>query len=102
MVLRNVQGLLTADPTLAAGFARARFLVLDEADRLLEPTFEVDIKHSDCAEADSCRFVRRAQQEAVHRCFHMTDECSDGCAWVRPSTWTANKQNVLLCRRSCE
>ena len=35
------QGLLTADPGLAKGFAHARFLVLDESDRLLEPTFEV-------------------------------------------------------------
>jgi hypothetical protein len=36
-----LQGLLTADPTLADGFKRTRFLVLDEADRLLEPTFQV-------------------------------------------------------------
>lgn len=36
-----LQGLLTADPTLADGFRRTRFLVLDEADRLLEPTFQV-------------------------------------------------------------
>ncbi len=38
-----LQGLLTADPTLADGFKRTRFLVLDEADRLLEPTFQVRI-----------------------------------------------------------
>lgn len=38
-----LQGLLTADATLADGFKRTRFLVLDEADRLLEPTFQVRI-----------------------------------------------------------
>ena len=37
----SLQGLFMADPNLAKGFAKARFLVLDEADRLLEPTFEV-------------------------------------------------------------
>jgi hypothetical protein len=31
----RLRGLLAADASLAAGFARARFLVLDEADRLL-------------------------------------------------------------------
>lgn len=31
----RLRGLLTADATLAGGFARTRFLVLDEADRLL-------------------------------------------------------------------
>lgn len=31
---------MDADANLAAGFSRARFLVLDEADRLLDPTFE--------------------------------------------------------------
>jgi hypothetical protein len=36
-----LQGLLVADATLADGFKRTRFLVLDEADRLLEPTFQV-------------------------------------------------------------
>ena len=37
------QDLLGADAGLAAGFARARFLVLDEADRLLEPSFEKEL-----------------------------------------------------------
>ena len=31
---------MDADSTLAAKFARAKFLVLDEADRLLDPSFE--------------------------------------------------------------
>lgn len=31
----RLRGLLAADASLAGGFARARFLVLDEADRLL-------------------------------------------------------------------
>ncbi len=35
-----VQDLLDSDGSLAAGFARVRFLVLDEADRLLDATFE--------------------------------------------------------------
>ena len=38
------QGLLAADSGMAAGFARVRFLVLDEADRLLEPTFESELR----------------------------------------------------------
>ena len=38
------QGLLDADASLTAGFARARYLVLDEADRLLEPSFESDLR----------------------------------------------------------
>ena len=29
---------------MAAGFGRVRFLVLDEADRLLEPTFESELR----------------------------------------------------------
>ena len=37
------QDLLTADTGLAAGFGRARFLVLDEADRLLEKSFEGEL-----------------------------------------------------------
>ena len=39
-----MQGLLDADSSLAAGFARARYLVLDEADRLLEPSFEAELR----------------------------------------------------------
>jgi ATP-dependent RNA helicase DDX49/DBP8 len=39
----HAQGLLDLDSTLAPGFARARFLVLDEADRLLEPSFEEEL-----------------------------------------------------------
>ena len=38
------QGLLAADSGMAAGFGRVRFLVLDEADRLLEPTFESELR----------------------------------------------------------
>lgn len=38
-----VQALLMQQPELAQGFLRARFLVLDEADRLLEPTFQAEL-----------------------------------------------------------
>jgi len=38
------QGLLDADSDLAAGLARTRYLVLDEADRLLEPSFEPELR----------------------------------------------------------
>ena len=38
------QGLLDADGSLAAGLARTRYLVLDEADRLLEPSFEPELR----------------------------------------------------------
>lgn len=38
------QGLLDADSTLGPAFSRARFLVLDEADRLLEPSFEAELE----------------------------------------------------------
>ena len=38
------QGLLDADAGLAAGMARCRFLVLDEADRVLDSTFEDDLR----------------------------------------------------------
>lgn len=33
-----------ADSTLGKGFARCKFLVLDEADRLLEPSFEGELR----------------------------------------------------------
>ena len=39
----RLRQLLSLDATLAQGFRRASFLVLDEADRLLEPTFEEDL-----------------------------------------------------------
>lgn len=39
-----MQDLLSADARLAEGFNRAAFLVLDEADRLLEPTFETELR----------------------------------------------------------
>ena len=38
------QGLLDADASLGPAFSRARFLVLDEADRLLEPSFEPELE----------------------------------------------------------
>ena len=34
----------THDPALVRGFQRLRFLVLDEADRVLDPTFEAELK----------------------------------------------------------
>jgi hypothetical protein len=37
------QGLFDLNAELTRGFARARFLVLDEADRLLEPSFEAEL-----------------------------------------------------------
>ena len=37
------QDLISADADLAAAFGRARFLVLDEADRLLEKSFEGEL-----------------------------------------------------------
>mmetsp|Transcript_35531 Transcript_35531/g.78825 ORF Transcript_35531/g.78825 Transcript_35531/m.78825 type:complete len:487 (-) Transcript_35531:822-2282(-) len=40
----RLKGLLDADCALAAGFSRAKYLVLDEADRLLDPTFESDLR----------------------------------------------------------
>ena len=42
--LRQLQGLLDSDPSLARIFARARFLVMDEADRLLEPGFGEELR----------------------------------------------------------
>jgi ATP-dependent RNA helicase DDX49/DBP8 len=39
----RLRQLLSLDATLAPAFRRASFLVLDEADRLLEPTFESDL-----------------------------------------------------------
>ena len=39
-----MQDLLTADEALAEGFRKVRFLVLDEADRLLEPSFESELR----------------------------------------------------------
>eukprot|EP00877_Chromochloris_zofingiensis_P012977 jgi/Chrzof1/7933/Cz02g41230.t1 len=36
----RLQGLLENDVTLKKGFSRTKFLVLDEADRLLDPSFE--------------------------------------------------------------
>jgi len=39
----RLRGLFDLDASLARGFARAAFLVLDEADRLLEPSFESDL-----------------------------------------------------------
>ena len=39
-----LQGLLEADPYLGKSFSRTRFLVLDEADRLLEPSFEPELR----------------------------------------------------------
>ena len=39
-----MQDLLSADADLAEGFRRAAFLVLDEADRLLEPSFESELR----------------------------------------------------------
>lgn len=39
----RLRALLEMDADLARGFSRARFLVLDEADRLLEPSFESEL-----------------------------------------------------------
>lgn len=39
-----MQDLLTADESLAEGFKRVRFFVLDEADRLLEQSFESELR----------------------------------------------------------
>ena len=39
----RLRALLEMDADLARAFARVRFLVLDEADRLLEPTFESEL-----------------------------------------------------------
>ena len=39
-----MQDLLTADTSLAEGFKRVRFFVLDEADRLLEQSFESELR----------------------------------------------------------
>ncbi|KAL4421690.1 hypothetical protein ABPG77_010634 [Micractinium sp. CCAP 211/92] len=39
----RLRALLELDAELARGFARTRFLVLDEADRLLEPSFEGEL-----------------------------------------------------------
>ncbi|KAK9813201.1 hypothetical protein WJX72_010498 [[Myrmecia] bisecta] len=40
----RLRGLVESDPTLKRGFARTRFLVLDEADRLLEASFEGELR----------------------------------------------------------
>ncbi|KAG2501639.1 hypothetical protein HYH03_000143 [Edaphochlamys debaryana] len=40
----RLKGLMDSDPGLAAGLARTRFLVLDEADRVLDATFEDDLR----------------------------------------------------------
>lgn len=39
----RLAALLGSDASLAAAFRRAAFLVLDEADRLLEPSFEPEL-----------------------------------------------------------
>ena len=39
-----MQDLLTADKSLAEGFGKVRFFVLDEADRLLEHSFESELR----------------------------------------------------------
>ncbi|KAF5834091.1 P-loop containing nucleoside triphosphate hydrolase protein [Dunaliella salina] len=39
-----LNGLLNAEPELKAGFTHTRFVVLDEADRLLDATFQNDLK----------------------------------------------------------
>ncbi len=40
----RLKGLMDADDQLSTFFARSRFLVLDEADRLLEPSFEGELR----------------------------------------------------------
>ncbi|KXZ41148.1 hypothetical protein GPECTOR_722g879 [Gonium pectorale] len=40
----RLRGLLDADSGLVSGLARCRFLVLDEADRVLDTTFEDDLR----------------------------------------------------------
>lgn len=40
----RLKGLLDADSTLKASFSRVKFLVLDEADRLLEPSFADELR----------------------------------------------------------
>lgn len=39
----RLRSLIQLDPCIARTFSRVRFVVLDEADRLLEPTFEKDL-----------------------------------------------------------
>lgn len=39
-----IQDLLMTEPDLAAGFQHTKFLVMDEADRLLEASFEPDLR----------------------------------------------------------
>ena len=41
---RRLRDHFTHDPALVRGFQRLRFLVLDEADRVLDPTFEAELK----------------------------------------------------------
>ena len=40
----DMQDLLLTEPDLAAGFQHTQFLVMDEADRLLESSFESDLR----------------------------------------------------------
>ena len=40
----RLKGLMDADSSLSACFSRVRFLVLDEADRLLEPSFAEELR----------------------------------------------------------
>ena len=40
----QLQDLLLTEPDLAAGFQHTKFLVMDEADRLLESSFESDLR----------------------------------------------------------
>ena len=61
----RLRALLEMDADLARGFSRARFLVLDEADRLLEPSFESELAVVLQVSTNCCRWREWGRLAAV-------------------------------------
>ena len=88
--------MLTQQTGLERGFARARFLVLDEADRLLEPTFEAEMR------AIAAALPRRRQTLLFSATMTASLVAMQATALPDAFTFQARGPAAAVATRSCE